>query len=180
MNTRLAVLAGLVIVLWLGVEVYLAGFGDKGPPPAAPPVQFLGGHGLGQRQKGRSWTAKYDRITSNPDQTVLDLENVHDAVIYKEGKPYLKVRAARMTVNLLTKDFAASGKLHIETVSHSPYRSFETTAASWNEASQRLVLPNPCSIDTGAALPLTVDSGVVDVRHGDVELHKVAGAVRLK
>jgi hypothetical protein len=42
------------------------------------------------------------------------------------------------------------------------------------------VLPNPCRINTGAALPLLVDSATVDIRTGDVELHKVAGAVRLK
>ncbi|MBC5811074.1 MAG: hypothetical protein GIW95_09550 [Candidatus Eremiobacteraeota bacterium] len=173
-------LGGALVLVWIVVEVYRAGLNEKGPPPAAPPAQFKAGAGLGERLKGRSWTVKYDKITSNPEQTLIDLEGVHDGVIYKSDKPYLKVRATRMTVNMVTKDFAASGTLHIETFSKDPHRSFDTTSATWNNASQRLVLPNRSTIDTGAEVPLLVDSATLDVKTGDVQLNKVTGAVKLK
>ena len=149
-------------------------------PPSNGPVLFKKGTALGQRLSGRSWTAEYDRISTNTDQSQLDLYGVKHGVIFKDGKPYLSVTAARMTVNTITRDFNASGKLHVETIGRKPMRTFDTDAANWNDAQQTLTLPDHARIGTGAQLPLLVGSAVFNVRTGELEMRQVAGAVRFK
>jgi hypothetical protein len=167
-------------VIYLAAGVYLAGLHETLPPPPNSPVIFTGGQALGQRLTGRSWTADFDRIVSNTNQTALQLDGVHHAVIFKDGKPYLRVRAAHMTVNTITHDFTATGPIHIETADAGPKRTFETDQATWSEGPGRLILPHPCEVDTGAELPLLVGSITVDVPHGEIVLHKVGGAVNFK
>jgi hypothetical protein len=149
-------------------------------PPSNGPVLFKTGTALGQRLNGRSWTADYDRIETSTDQTTLDLYGVKHGVIYKDGKPYLRVRAERMTVNTVTRDFNATGKLHVETVGRKPTRTFDTESANWSDSVQILTLPDRAKFGTGAALPLLVGSAEFNVKTGDLELHQVAGAVRFK
>jgi hypothetical protein len=170
--------AALGIFLLAGT--YLAGLNESPLPPANPQVIFIKGKALGQRLNGRSWTADYERIVSNSDQTQLDLFNVKHAVIYKKGKPYLRIRADRLTVNMLTRDFNAFGALHVETIGANPHRAFDTTQANWSDLTQTLVLPDKAVIDTGAPLPLRVGSATFDVKSGQIELRSVAGGLRLK
>jgi hypothetical protein len=171
---------GILLALYIVAGVYLAGQHEAIVPPTNSPVIFNGGKALGHRLKGRSWTADYDRIVSNTDQTVLELEGVHDAVIFKNDKPYLRMRAKHMTVNTLTHDFTATGPIHVETADSKRKQTFQTDAASWSDAAQRLALPHQVEVDTGAGLPLLVGSVQLDVKKGEIELHKVAGAVNFK
>jgi hypothetical protein len=164
-----AVTAFLVFVVW---GIYRAGQNETPPPPTSTDIVFHDGFANGERIKTRSWTAKYDRIISNADQTVLDLDNVHDGTIYKKGKPYLRVRAAHMTVNTITRDFSVTGPLHVETIGAKPARSFDTTAADWSDAQQRL------SITKRA--PLMVGGLVFDVKSGQIDMTDVSGPVRFK
>jgi hypothetical protein len=177
---RLAWLAGGVLLAYLGYGVYQAGTLEAPPPPSNPQIVFRGGSASGQRIRTRSWSAAYDRIVSNADQTVLDLENVHDGLIYRKGKPYLRVRAAHMTVNTVSRDFNVTGPMHVETVVASPPRSFDTTAASWSDAAQKLALTQTVTIRTGAATPLSVGSLTFDVKTGQLTIANVAGGVRLR
>jgi hypothetical protein len=162
------------------VGTYLAGRMDLPLPPSNPQVLFKHGTALGQRLTGRSWTADYQEIITNSDQTVMDLIDVRHAVIYKKGKPYLSLRCKRMTVNTLTRDFNATGALHVETISAKPRRAFDTSHATWNDLTQTLILPDKAVFDTGAPLPLLVGSATYDVKTGQIELRSVAGGLRLK
>ena len=108
-----------VLLLFLGYGIWRAGMGDLAPPPANAPVIFRQGSAIGQRLSGRSWSADYERIVTNTDQTVLELYGVKHGMIFKDGKPYLRVTADRMTVNTVTRDFTIVGKLHIETTQSS-------------------------------------------------------------
>jgi hypothetical protein len=176
----LAWTGGILLAIYLVAGVYLAGQHESLAPPPNSPVVFTGGKALGQKLTGRSWTADFDRIVSNADQTVLHLDGVRHAVIFKDGKPYLRVRAEHMTVNTLTHDFVATGPIHIEMADSGPKRTFETDQASWTDASQVLNLPHQSEVGTGAELPLLVGSIRVDVKSGDIELHRVGGAVNFK
>jgi hypothetical protein len=171
---------GLAFAFFVLIGTLLAGRNESPLPPSNPQVIFKNGTAIGQRLTGRSWTADYKRIVTNADQSVLDLYDVRHAIIYKKGKPNLSIRAERMTVNTLTRDFTATGPLHVETISSHPHRSFDTTAATWNDLTQTLVLPEKAVIDTGAELPLRVGSATYDVKTGQIELHAVAGGFRLK
>jgi hypothetical protein len=176
----LAWAGGILLAIYLVAGVYLAGLHETLGPQANSPVIFSGGKALGQKLTGRSWTADFDRIVSNTDQTVLQLEGVHHAVIFKDGKPYLFVRAKRMVVNTLTHDFTAIGPLHIEEADKTHERSFDTDQASWADAAQLLVLPHESEVNTGAGSPLLVDRITVDVKKGDITLHHIRGAVHFK
>ncbi len=177
---RPALILGAALAAWLGYGVWMAGRNETGLPPSNAPVVFKSGTALGQRLSGRSWTADYERIVTSTDQSVLDLYGVKHGVIFKDGKPYLKVTAERMTVNTITRDFNASGKLHVETIGRTPKRTFDTEAANWSDVQQTLTLPDRATIGTGAELPLLVGSATYDVKTGDLEMHQVAGAVRFK
>lgn len=165
---------------YVGVGVYRAGLNETPPPPSNPQIVFHNGRASGQRITTRSWTAEYDRIVSNGDQTALELDGVRNGTIYRKGKPYLHVRAAHLSVNTVSRDFTASGSIHAETVATNPSRSFDTTSAIWNDGAQRLSMPQHVTIRSGAAHPLEVGSLTLAIKTGDVELHDVAGPIRFK
>lgn len=85
-----------------------------------------------------------------------------------------------MTVNTLTRDFSATGPLHVETIGTTPARTFDTTSATWNDAAQKLTLAKRVIIRTGTAGPLTVGSLTLDIKTGDIAIDDIDGPVRLK
>jgi hypothetical protein len=179
MTRNLLILGAFGIGLWLAAAVYLSGREDLPPPTPGMPAVFNGGEAAGRRIDSRSWSAQYDKIVANADQTQLDLEGVHNGIIYKQGKPYLYVRAKFMSVNTVTHDFVANGPIFVESATP-PYRTFETTSASWSDTAQRLSLPQRIVIHTGAREPLVIGSMDFDVRTGQIDLKRVSGAVRFK
>ena len=175
---RLAgVLAGLAL---LAVGVYRAGLDELPPPALSPDVLFHRGHASGERITTKSWSADYDKVVANQDQTILEVDGIHRGIIYRRGKPYLRLRATHMTVNTLSRDFTAVGPLHVETVARHPQRAFDMNAAAWSDARQLLTLSDNVRISTGANAPLTVDRLIFNVRTGDLDLHHVAGPIRFK
>jgi hypothetical protein len=177
---RTIAVAGLAVAGYLAYGVYHAGLNETPPPPSSPEIVFHDGRANGQRITTRSWTADYDRVVSNGDQTALELDGVRNGIIYRAGKPYLRVRAAHMSVNTITRDFTASGPIHADTVSTKPHRSFDTTSAIWNDASQELTLSQHVTIGTGAPHPLEVGSLTFSVKTGKLEMREIAGPVRFK
>jgi hypothetical protein len=177
----LAWAAGALALGYVAAGFYVAGLDQVGPPPNDTTVKLHKSCARGERIEGRSWTACYDRVVTSANQSILDLYDVTDGVIFKNKKPYLHLRAKHMTVNALTHDFSATGKIDIETADPSAlHRTFETDAATWSDATQRLSLPRKSVFESGADLPLNVGSLTLDVKSGDVELNNVGGAVRIK
>ncbi len=175
---RVATAAGIAFVAYVGYEIYAAGLDERPPPPPATTLTFRVGHVTGHRITTRSWSANFDRIVSNADQSLLDLDNVRDGIIYKRGKPYLHVRAAHMTVNTISRDFTARGPVHVETVGAKPARSFDTTSAAWADAIQRLTLAQRIVIHAGSGAPLIVGSLTFDVKSGEIEVHDIDGPLK--
>ncbi len=173
-----ALIVTLVLVCILAVGIYKAGQGERPAPPANSQIVFSNGRVNGQKLRFKSWAADYDKIISNADQTVLQLENVHNGVIYKKGKAYLRMRAAHMTVNTVSRDFTATGPLKVESVGTVPARSFETTSAVWSDAAQKLTLAQRILVHTGSDSPLAVGSLTFDVRSGNVAIGAVNGSLR--
>jgi len=177
----LALAGGALLLGYVAAGVYVAGLEQTGPPPNNTAVTLHSGCARGERVNGRSWTACYGRIVTSADQTVLELYDVSEGVIFKDKKPYLRVQAKHMTVNALTHDFSATGEITIQSADPvAIHRTFETDAATWSDATQKLVLPHKSTVDSGADRPLSVGSMTLDVKSGDVQLNNVAGAVRIK
>ena len=100
------------------------------PPPSSTSITFKERHGFGPSHRVALVVGQTTiNIESNSDQTVLELDNVRHGIIYKHGKPYLRVRANHMSVNTESRATSASPghRLHVETIGASPHRSFDTT-----------------------------------------------------
>jgi len=179
LKRTLAILAAAAVAFFV-LGVYRAGLNETPPPPSNLQIVFHNGRANGQRITTRSWTADYDRVVSNADQTVLEMDGVHNGTIFRAGKPYIYVRATHLSVNTISRDFTASGPVHAETVASHPRRSFDTTSADWNDAAQLLTMSQHVTIHTGAARPLEVGSLTFSVKTGNVELRDVAGPIRFK
>jgi hypothetical protein len=177
---RLGVGAAVALLAYTGWGIFRAGLNELPAGRGSTDIVFREGTASGQRIKTRSWTASYDRLVSNADQTVLELQNVHDGTIFRGGKPYLHVRAAHMSVNTITRDFSIVGPLHVRTVDAKPARWFDTTAAQWEDSAQRLILSHHVTIYSGSEHPLSVGNLTFDVRTGNVAMNDVAGQVRFK
>jgi hypothetical protein len=96
----LATLAAVLVAVTIGI--YRAGDHELPAPSTNADIVFHGGSASGRRITTKSWSANYDRIVSNADQTMLVVDGVHDGVIDKKGKPYLRVRAQHVTVNTIS------------------------------------------------------------------------------
>ncbi len=176
------IVAGVAVaaLALVGYGIYDAGRDERPMPLPNTNIQFSKGHANGQRLKFRSWAADYDKIVSNADQTILDIQNVHNGTLFKNGKPYMNVRAAHMTVNTITHDFVETGPMHAETVGTLPARSFDTDSAVWNDAMQTLTFAKHVVVHSGTDEPLTVGSLTLDIKTGAVEIRDIEGPVRLK
>ena len=177
---RTLLAASLAILAFLAVGIYEAGKNELPPPNMNSTVTFYGGQVAGNRIRFHSWSAEYSKIVTDQNQIQLDVQGIRNGTIYKNGKPYLRVRADRFTVNTQTHDFTAVGPLHVETISAEPHRAFDATQMTWFEATQTLTFPKRVTIWTGAENPLIVGSLTFNVRTGQLEMRNVAGPVRFK
>ncbi|MDQ2909112.1 MAG: hypothetical protein M3R44_07170 [Candidatus Eremiobacteraeota bacterium] len=171
-------LAGFAFAAYVAIGIYRAGENELPPPSADTRIVFKGGAITGRRIATRSWSADYDRIVSNADQTLLNVEGIHNGIVFKKGRPYIRIRAARMVVNTTTHDFTMSGALHAQTIGTHPPRSFDTTSAIWNDARQELTLDKPVVFHSGAGDPLTIARAVFDVKTGVLDVHGLSGPIR--
>ena len=172
---------GVALFAFIAFGIYQAGKDELPPPPTDTNITApRGGDAAGERIKARSWTIRYDRMVSNSDQTVVDLYGVHKGTIYRDGKPFLDVRAAHLTVNTVSKDFTALGPLHVVTLTGDPKRSFDTDYATWSNATQKLTFAHKTTIVSGADAPMVVGSMLFDVKSGDVDVTGASGAIRFK
>jgi hypothetical protein len=175
---RVLIFGGAAILLFLIVAIMLAGREDATAPPDSN-VMFGKGHAEGRRITTRSWSCDYDKMVANNDQTIMQVEGVRNGIIYRDRKPYLHMTAQHLTVNMMTHDFTANGKLHVETVDRKHPRSFETDTLTWNEGAQTLSVTSPLTFTSESGEPLRVSSLFYDIRGGTLHMGKSEGALKL-
>ena len=174
---RAVTIAVIAAVAFVVLQVYLAGRNEVQPPQSTAPVVLKNGLARGERVTTHSWSIDYDKITTSADQTFITADGVRDGVVFKNGKPYLKVRAQHVTINMVTRDFVASGPVHVESVSHHNFHAFDTTSAVWTDAAQRLDLSEPVVI-TSPGTSLHVQRLSLDVRSGALHIDQPHGSFR--
>jgi len=177
---RVAAFLGAAFLAYVAYGIYDAGRHDVPAPPKSTDIVFLRGSMTGHRITTRSWSADYERIVSNADQSVLELQRVRHGIIFKNGKPYLRVRAEHMSVNTISRDFTATGGIHVESIGSKLRRSFDTSSAGWIDSIQRLTMTHRILIHNGTKEPLSVGSLTFDVKTGQIDLRAVDGPVRFK
>ncbi|MBV9103361.1 MAG: hypothetical protein JO060_07200 [Candidatus Eremiobacteraeota bacterium] len=172
-------LTGIIIVFlgYVAVRVYLAGFDVAPPASHSIPVTVGAGIARGERIRSHSWSIDYQKITTSEDQSYVTVDGVRNGIVYRDGKPYLRLRAAHVAVNMITHDFTASGPIVVKSTNKAKPRTFETTAAVWTEAAQRLDLPQPIAV-TSPGTSLHVRKLSLDVRSGQLHLEQIGGSLR--
>lgn len=168
--------AGIALGLYLVIGVLLAGKNLPAIPPINQPVVLSHGHLSNQHTQKKTWTFDYDHATLSPDQSFATLEGVHDGIIYRKGKPYLKIAAERVSVNTNSLDFTATGKVHVTRIGKDASTSFDTDLIVWNNAQKLLRLDHPSYVHTDGQT-LKVESIVVDANEDSVLFGKVDGEI---
>lgn len=110
---RLGWVAGVLVLLGAGY-LWAARTPVPSPPPQAPqPVQAVGTK-LVVRQRGSPQVAlQAQKVTTTPDLSRATLEGIGRAVVYREGKEFLRVRAQRIVFNRKTQNFVAEGGVEV-------------------------------------------------------------------
>lgn len=171
---RLRPLAVLVVVAflgWIGYETIHAG-SDVPPQPSSQLLTRLtGGAVHGKRIDGKSWSLDYDNATLSADGTVAEIDNVHDGVLLRAGKPYMKLRAKHVTANIGANDFTVRGPVSFREIGGQG-RTLETVGAHYLGITQTLVLAHPTTIHQGA-MTVTVGNASINFKSGQTTLGRI-------
>ncbi len=158
--------------------VITAGHGPTPLPPNSQPVILHGGHAASNRLRSKSWSFDYQRAQMSADESKAEVDGIHSGVLYKDGKPYLRIAARHISANTVSFDFVATGNVHIEQIgAASGTRSFDTDLVQWNNATKLLTLAHPSLIRTGSE-SLRVRSILVDFGKSQIRLGQVQGSVQ--
>ncbi len=172
-----ALLAGTAVLIWVVVEVVLAGNAPGEPPQGMTPLTLHGGRVTGNRMSTKSWMFEYDRAEMSADGVLATVQGIRRGVLLKNGKPYLSVRAEQVSVNTQTFDFTATGDVHVTQIQDtSSERSFDTDLIQWVNAAKTLTLPHPSVVRSGGET-LRVSSINVNFNSGQIRFGRVSGGV---
>ncbi len=180
MNMKRAITgASIGLLLFVVIGIYWAGRDEVNPPAATGPVVLSHGLARGERITSHSWSLDYDKITTSPDQTFIQVDGIRDGVIFRKGKPYLRLRAAHVNVNMVTHDFTARGPIHIESAGphDSHFHAFDTTSIDWIDGEQQLELTDPIVVSAPGAT-LHVQKLTLNVRTGELRIDQPDGSFR--
>jgi len=175
---RIALGAGLALGVWVVVEIVLAGGGTPSAPPGEMPVDLRGGHVLNNHIATKSWAFDYDHARLSPDGMSGSVDGVRNGIVFRKGKPYLRISAKRVQLNIQSLDFTAVGKVHIERIDDPQHRSFDTDLVTWTNDAKLLRMSHPSYIHSGGQT-LRIDGITVDFEENTVHLGKVSGAVEV-
>ncbi len=170
-------LAGSGALIWIIAGVVLAGNEPGAAPQGMTPLTLHGGRVTGNRMSTKSWMFEYAHAQMSADGVLATVQGVRRGVLYKNGKPYLSVRAEQVSVNTQTFDFTATGDVHVtQTQDASSERSFDTDLIEWVNAAKMLTLPHPSVVRSGGQT-LRVSSINVNFTSGEIHFGRVSGGV---
>jgi apolipoprotein N-acyltransferase len=170
-------LAGAAVLIWVIAGVVLAGNEPGTPPQGLTPLTLHGGRVTGNRMSTKSWMFEYEHAEMSADGVLATVQGVRRGVLYKNGKPYLSVRAEQVSVNTQSFDFTATGDVHVTQMQDtSSERSFDTDLITWINATKTLTLPHPSVVRSGGQT-LRVSSINVNFTTGQIRFGGVSGGV---
>lgn len=175
---RLALVAGLLFGVYVVVEIILAGGGAPPPPPNQAPIDLRGGHVLNNHIATKSWSFDYDHARLSSDGLSGSVDGVRNGIVFRKGKPYLRISAKHVQLNVQSLDFTAVGKVHIEQIADAQQRSFDTDLVTWTNDAKLLRMPHPSYVRSGGQT-LRIDGITVNFDDNTVHLGKVNGGVEV-
>lgn len=174
----LAGIASVALVVWVAVEIVLAGRGILPVPPSGQPILLQGGRVQGGNHvvSSRSWRFAYDRGEFSADGTTGTLDGIHDGIVFRKGRPYLRLDAQHVSLNVTTLDFTAIGLVHIAMIDDPANRSFDTDEVEWTNYAKMLRMRHRSYVHVGGQT-LTIESISVDFDKKEVRLGRIEGAI---
>ena len=176
---RIAIAGGIVLFLYVAIEIYLAGGGSLPPPPASVPLVLRGGHTVTNRITRKSWSFDYDKAQLNQDGTAGSVDGVRNGIVFRKGKPYLRISAEHVQLDLESLDFTAIGKVHVERIDDPQHRSFDTDLVTWTNNAKLLRMDHPAYVHSGNQT-LRIDGITVDFDANTIHFGKLNGGVQIQ
>jgi lipopolysaccharide export system protein LptC len=174
---RLRVAAALIvvaIVAWVGYQTMHAGADIPGPVTNQQ-TRLSTGSANGKRVDGKSWSLDYDTATLSADGSIAEIDRVHDGIIMRNGKPYMRMTARHVTANLGANDFVVTGPVSFTEVG-GQHRRLDTDGAHYNGTDHTLHLDHPTTIRQGP-MTIRVTTAVVNFQTGETQLGRIVGTM---
>jgi hypothetical protein len=167
---------GIAFGLFMIGGIVLAGRDVPSLPPLTQPMILNHGHLSNLRTTTKSWSFDYDRAQLSPDQRFGNIDGVHHGVIFRNGKPYLKLSAEHISIDTQALDFTATGKVHLVRIGAGAGTTFDTDLITWHNGTKLLEMQHPSYVHTGGQT-LKVETIVVDLAKDSVQLGKIDGDI---
>jgi len=168
--------AACAVLVWIIVEIVLAGRGTPPLPSNQSGITLKGGHVQGNRISTKSWSFDYKSAQLSPDGTTGSVDGVRNGIVFRKGKPYLKISAQHIQVDIQNLDFTAIGKVHVERINDPQQRAFDTDLVTWTNNAKLLHMDHPAYIHTNGQT-LRIDGITVDFDANTIHLGKLNGQV---
>jgi hypothetical protein len=174
---RLRVAGALIaaaLLAWIGWQTIHAG-ADIPAQHSQAQTQLSGGSANDKRIDGKSWSLDYDNATLSPDGSLAEIDNVHDGVILRDGKPYMRMTAKHVSANLAANDFVVTGPVSFNEIG-GQQRQLNTDEAHYEGNVHTLFLDHPTMI-RAAGMTFRVAKAEVDFTTGDTKLGRITGSL---
>src|SRR5580700_5708996 len=145
---RLGLGAGLLLFVYVVVEIVLAGRGTPPLPPGQTPIDLHGGHVMNNHISTKSWSFDYDSAHLSPDGMAGSVDGVRNGIVFRKGKPYLRISAQHIQMDIQSLDFTAIGKVHVERINDPQRRAFDTDLVTWTNNAKLLHMVHPAYVHT--------------------------------
>ena len=174
---RVRLIAALVAAAglgWIAWQTIHAG-GDIPSQRSTSQTQLSGGSANDKRLDGKSWSLDYDTATLSPDGSLAEIQNVHDGVILRDGKPYMRMTAKHVSANLAYNDFVVTGPVSFKEIG-GQQRQLDTDEAHYSGNDHTLRLDHPTTIRSGG-MTFRVTTAVVNFTTGETKLGRINGTL---
>lgn len=171
------VASGVVFAIYVTLGIVFAGSGGTIPiPPANVPIQMYGARIANNRINTKAWSFDYAHAQLSPDATTGTVEGIRNGIVFKKGKPDLRISAEKITLDTQTLDFTAIGKVHVEKIDDPQHRSFDTDLVTWTNNAKLMRLDHPAFVHSGNQT-LKLEGVTVDFDAESFHLGKMNGGV---
>jgi hypothetical protein len=180
LKKRAWITAGIVVasafIVFVIVEVIQAGRGLPPLPPSQTGITMSGGHVRGNHVATKSWTFDYTSASLSPDGTTGTVEGVRNGIVYKKGKPHLRISAEEVSLDTQTLDFTAIGKVHVQLIGDQQQRVFDTDLVSWTNATKLLHFDHPSYLRSAGGQVVELQSIVIDFNTDKIHVGSLGGS----
>lgn len=175
---RVAWIAGAIFLLWVIIEITVAGNGTPPLPSNQNGITLAGGHVQGNRISSRSWSFDYKKADMSADGSTGTVDGVRNGIVLKKGKPYAKVAAEHISLDTNSLNFTAIGKVHVELIKDPQHRSFDTDLLAWTNGTKLLRMDHPSYLHTSGNT-VKLENVTINFDTNQVHLGAIAGDVEI-